>query len=140
MVVMGHSQGGLLTKMTAIDSGDRFWRAISDEPLEDTKLSDETKALLHRVLFVKPLPFVRRVIFLATPHRGSYLAGPQFVRRLAQRLVRLPSDVVKTGADLATVGPGGRAGGRAARDQHRQHVARQSLREGARQGVRWSRP
>jgi hypothetical protein len=44
------------------------------------------------------------VIFMATPHRGSYLAGPQFVRRLAQRLVSLPADVVKTGADLTTSG------------------------------------
>ncbi len=107
MVVIGHSQGGLLTKVTAIDVRDRFWRVISDESLEDTKLSDETKARLREVLFVEPLPFVRRVIFLATPHRGSYLAGPQLVRRLAQRLVRLPSDVVKTGADLVTAGPTG---------------------------------
>jgi pimeloyl-ACP methyl ester carboxylesterase len=113
MVVMGHSQGGLLTKMTAIDVGDGFWRQISDVPLEDTKLSDETKTMMRNVLLVEPLPFVRRVIFMATPHRGSYLAGPQLVRRLAQRLVRLPSDVVKTGADLATAGPAGAfAGGR----------------------------
>ncbi len=62
---------------------------------------------MRQVAFVKPLPFVRRVIFLATPHRGSYLAGPQIVRRLAQRLVRLPSDVVRVGADLATLGPTG---------------------------------
>ncbi len=107
MVVLGHSQGGLLTKMTAIDSGDTFWRGISDEPFEEVKLPDDTRELIRQVAFVKPLPFVRRVIFLATPHRGSYLAGPQIVRRLAQRLVRLPSDVVRVGADLATVGPTG---------------------------------
>jgi hypothetical protein len=47
------------------------------------------------------------VVFLATPHRGSYLAGPQLVQRLAQRLVTLPSDVVRVGADLATLGPAG---------------------------------
>jgi pimeloyl-ACP methyl ester carboxylesterase len=107
VVVLGHSQGGLLTKMTAIDPGDAFWRPVSDEPLEETRLSDEDKELLRKVLFVKPLPFVRRVIFLATPHQGSYLAGPQLVRRLAQRLVRLPSDVVRVGADLATLGARG---------------------------------
>jgi pimeloyl-ACP methyl ester carboxylesterase len=107
MVVLGHSQGGLLTKLTAIDSGDTFWRGITDTPFEEAKLPPETKELMRQVAFVKPLPFVRRVIFLATPHRGSYLAGPQIVRRLAQRLVRLPSDVVKVGADLATVGPTG---------------------------------
>jgi len=107
MIVLGHSQGGLLTKMTAIDAGDTFWRGISDKPFEEAKLPDETRELMRQVAFVKPLPFVRRVIFLATPHRGSYLAGPQLVRRLAQRLVRLPSDVVRVGADLATLGPTG---------------------------------
>ncbi len=107
MLVLGHSQGGLLTKLTAIDSGDTFWRGISDKPFEEVKLPDDTRELIGQVAFVKPLPFVRRVIFLATPHRGSYLAGPQIVRRLAQRLVRLPSDVVRVGADLATLGPTG---------------------------------
>jgi hypothetical protein len=93
--------------MTAIDAGDTFWVGISKQPIEDTKLSDADKELLTKVLFVKPLPFVRRVMFLATPHRGSYLAGPQFVKRLAQRLVRLPSDVVRVGTDVATLNPGG---------------------------------
>jgi hypothetical protein len=111
LVVLGHSQGGLLTKLTAIDSGDAFWRGLSDEPFEEAKLSDETRALLQQVAFVKPLPFVKRVIFLATPHQGSYLAGPQLVRRLAQRLVRLPSDVVRVGADLATLGTAGTLAG-----------------------------
>ena len=57
------------------------------------------------MLFVKPLPFVREVIFLATPHRGSYLAGPQFVRRLAEYFVRLPSDLVRVGASVASLAP-----------------------------------
>jgi pimeloyl-ACP methyl ester carboxylesterase len=115
MVVLGHSQGGLLTKMTSIDAGDRFWRMISDRPFEETKLPDETRELVEDLVFVEPLPFVRRVIFLATPHRGSYLAGPQIVRRLAQRLVRLPADVVRAGAEIASVGPtGALAGGRVA--------------------------
>jgi pimeloyl-ACP methyl ester carboxylesterase len=115
MLVLGHSQGGLLTTLTAIDSGDTFWRGISDKPFEEAKLPDDTRELMRQVAFVKPLPFVRRVIFLATPHGGSYLAGPQLVRRLAQRLVRLPSDVVRVGADLATLGPtGALASGRVA--------------------------
>ncbi|MEZ4331685.1 MAG: alpha/beta hydrolase [Myxococcota bacterium] len=110
MIVMGHSQGGLLTKQTAIDSGDRFWKSISDQDFEAVKLGESQKKLLRDSLFVKPLPFVTEVIFLATPHRGSYLAGPQFVRRLAERLVRLPSDLVRLSTDLVTVLPQGSAG------------------------------
>ena len=107
MIVLGHSQGGLLTKLTAIDSGTTFWDNVSSTPLEEVRFSDDDKALLRNVLFVEPLPFVRRVIFLATPHRGSYLAGPQLVRRLAQRLIRMPSDVVRVSADLAAISPTG---------------------------------
>ncbi len=102
MLVMGHSQGGLLTKLTAIDSGDVFWKGLSDQPFDSLNLAPADKELLRSTLFVKPLPFVREVIFLATPQRGSYLAGPQFVRRLAEYFVRLPSEVVRVGAGVAT--------------------------------------
>ena len=102
MVVIGHSQGGLLTKMTAIDSGDRFWRNISGVPLDELHIAEETRALLREAVFVEPLPFVRRVIFVATPHHGSYRAGPDIVRRLAQRLVSMPSSLLQIGTDLVS--------------------------------------
>src|SRR5580658_5858763 len=34
MVVVGHSQGGLLTKMTVVESGNRFWDIITKVPFE----------------------------------------------------------------------------------------------------------
>ena len=37
MVVIGHSQGGLLTKMIAIDSGDKIWNAVSDKAARRTE-------------------------------------------------------------------------------------------------------
>ena len=106
MVVMGHSQGGLLTKMTAIDSGDRLWRQISSKPFDEARMPENTRRVVQDALFVKPLPFVKRVIFVATPHRGSFLAGPQIVRRLIERLVTLPVDVLRVSADLAGVAVG----------------------------------
>ena len=72
MVVIGHSQGGLLTKMTVVDSGTKFWDIISDVPFDQAKLSPETRDLTRRATFVKPVPQVKRVIFIATPHRGSF--------------------------------------------------------------------
>ncbi len=107
MIVLGHSQGGLLTKLTVIDSGDIFWNGISSKPFDSVEMNADDKKLLGDTAFVKPLPFVREVIFLATPQQGSYLAGPQFVRRLAQYFVRLPSDLVRVGADVATFAPKG---------------------------------
>ena len=103
MVVMGHSQGGLLTKLTVIDSGDAFWTNVTNKPFDEIALAPDDKELLRNVMFVKPLPFVTEVVFLATPHRGSYLAGPQFVRRLAAYFVRLPSDILRVGSTITTL-------------------------------------
>jgi pimeloyl-ACP methyl ester carboxylesterase len=80
MVVIGHSQGGLLTKMTAIDSGSRLWDMDFRRPLDSLDVSPETRDLLRRSLFVTPLPFVKRVIFLATPHRGSEMSAGRIAR------------------------------------------------------------
>ena len=76
MVLIGHSQGGLLVKMQAIHTGDRLWSAVSRKPLEALELSDETRDLLRRGLFVEPLPEVSRVVFIAaTWARSSSIAG-----------------------------------------------------------------
>ena len=91
MVLIGHSQGGLLVKMQAIHTGDRLWSAVSRKPLEALDLSDETRDLLRRGLFVEPLPEVSRVVFIATPHRGSFVAARQIITNLVRWLVTLPA-------------------------------------------------
>ena len=39
MILIGHSQGGLLVKMQAISTGDQLWNAVSRRPLEELQLS-----------------------------------------------------------------------------------------------------
>jgi hypothetical protein len=70
MVVIGHSQGGLLAKLLVINSGSRLWDASFTRPLDELDVSESTREFLRRTRFVEPVPFVRRVVFLATPHRG----------------------------------------------------------------------
>ena len=101
MVVIGHSQGGLLTKLIAIDSGTKIWDAVSDKPVDQLNLKPETKALLKESLFVRHLPFVETVIFISTPHGGSYQAS-QTIMALFARLVTLPLSIVAATADVLT--------------------------------------
>src|SRR5262249_24274131 len=75
MILVGHSQGGLLVKMQVISTGDRLWNAASRKPLSELKLSTQTRDLIQRGMFVEPLPEVTRVVFICTPHRGSFVAG-----------------------------------------------------------------
>ena len=99
MVLMGHSQGGLLVKMMVVDTGTKLWDNVSSVPLEQLTLSDQSRELLQDSLFVKPSPFVRRVIFVCTPHRGSYQAGGRIIRSIT-RFMKLPGDVLNVGTDL----------------------------------------
>ncbi len=109
MVVIGHSQGGLLTKGTAVDTGDRIWRVFSTNRFEDLKMSEAQREELRRSVFYEPLPFVKRVVFIATPHRGSYLSGG-LARRLGRRLVSLPGDLMSHGKDVMGLAEGSEAG------------------------------
>jgi hypothetical protein len=103
MVVVGHSQGGLLSKLLTVESGDVFWQTIARVPIETLSLDPDARALLERSLFFAPLPFVRRVVFMATPHRGSHLADLRVASWLS-RFVKMPATVTKTAFDLATLG------------------------------------
>ena len=105
MVVVGHSQGGLLTKLTVVDTGPRLWNSVSRVPLAGVPASDEFRTLLSRALFVQPLPFVRRVVFVATPHRGSFRTGA-WVNGILRRLVRLPGNLALMSRDTLTHGKG----------------------------------
>jgi pimeloyl-ACP methyl ester carboxylesterase len=93
MVVIGHSQGGMLSKLTAVDSGSLFWDRSFKVPIDQLDVSPETLDQLKRSLFFKPVPSVHRVVFIATPHRGSFLVGGR-ISELLQKVIALPLVVV----------------------------------------------
>jgi pimeloyl-ACP methyl ester carboxylesterase len=109
MVVIGHSQGGLLTKMMVVDSGNRFWNNVTKIPFDKAELDPETRDLASRAMFFKPLPFVTRVIFIATPHRGSFMAS-NFVVKLGNKLLNLPGGLAKSAVAIAKLRPPGMLG------------------------------
>jgi len=104
MVVMGHSQGGLLAKLTAVESGTRFWDLIAKVRFDQIQTDSETREILARSLFFHPEPFVKRVIFVATPHRGSYLAGFSLARWVSS-FVTLPLTLADRLGDLLRSNP-----------------------------------
>jgi pimeloyl-ACP methyl ester carboxylesterase len=101
MIVVGHSQGGLLTKMTVVDSGLRYWRLLSDKDPDEMKLSEESRAILEGALIVEPVPEVERVVFIATPHRGSYLANFDIAKWIS-RFAQAPLNIATATYEFAT--------------------------------------
>lgn len=101
MVVIGHSQGGLLSKFTAIDSGTKFWNKLSNKPFKEVKVSPETRAMLQQSIFFTPLPFVKRLIFISTPQHGAIMAANTLILNLAAKLLTMPVTMMAGLAQLA---------------------------------------
>ena len=101
MVVVGHSQGGLLTKMSAVAPGDRIWKSISDQGIDELDMDREIKEVARRMFFFEPLPEVKRVVFIATPHRGSYRTK-DWVRSLVRTIVNIPVNIVTLNPERLT--------------------------------------
>jgi hypothetical protein len=88
IVLVGHSMGGLVAKLQVVSSGDHLWRSVANRPLGEVVADSDTRAALGRVFFFERVPYVRRVVFLATPHGGSsWAARPvgRFAACLARR-------------------------------------------------------
>jgi len=95
MVLVGHSQGGLLAKMSVVNTGDTLWNALSQVSFTKVEAPRDLKNELRKEFFIESLPFVKRVVFISTPHRGSFRAS-SWVRNVLRRIVTLPRDILTT--------------------------------------------
>ncbi len=75
MVLIGHSMGGLVSKLQVTESGTELWDLVANRPLDQINASQADRGQLREVFFFRPLPFVKRVVFIGTPHRGASLAS-----------------------------------------------------------------
>jgi pimeloyl-ACP methyl ester carboxylesterase len=89
LVVVGHSMGGLISSLLIREGGEKLWRQFSDTSPEDFKLSPAGRKHIRQLVDFQPRSDVGRVIFVATPHRGSELAMNP-VASFFSSLVRLP--------------------------------------------------
>ncbi len=104
-VLVGHSMGGLVSRMQTIESSDSFWKILSDKPFQEVQGKEELVSNLREAAFFKPNQDVRRVVTIGTPHRGSDYANDT-TRWLGRKLIRLPSIMVATGQQLISQNPG----------------------------------
>jgi pimeloyl-ACP methyl ester carboxylesterase len=98
MVLVGHSQGGIIAKLLAVDSGDALWDAVATVPIDEFP-AEPYRELLREAFVVEAEPHVASIVYMATPHRGSFLAGKWYSQLLAGR-VRLEPDIRTMEADL----------------------------------------
>ena len=111
MVLVGHSQGGLLAKILAQESGLTIWDAALKVRYPASRISPESQALLEKALIFHPEPYVRRIVFIATPHSGSPVADGA-LGRVGLLISRPQADTKRIDDELkAAYGPRGETRG-----------------------------
>ena len=102
-VMIGHSMGGLLTRMQVENSGDTYWRTWFSVAPEKLQIEDHevSQALIDGLIF-KANPQIKDVVFIATPHRGSSMADTWY-GRFGAWLIRTPKQVVQVATSIATL-------------------------------------
>jgi pimeloyl-ACP methyl ester carboxylesterase len=104
-VLVGHSMGGLISKLQVVDTGNALWRSVAARPLEQINASERARRELAEALFFERHPNVRRVVFIATPHGGSSWATRP-VGQIASALARSEDERSRQYARLMADNPG----------------------------------
>ena len=120
IVMVGHSMGGLITRF---NNSTKPWtlmkglfelppETFADMTLENWKTGLEPlhcdepmlEQLQNNFIF-SPARGVTRIVYMATPHRGSTFAD-NWIGRLGQRLIDLPADMLEEVTRIATLSRG----------------------------------
>lgn len=89
LILVGHSMGGMISRLMITDAGDRIWRDFFGTTPAKTPLSGKTRQVFEKSLVFNHRAEVKRVVFISTPHRGSALASG-WIGRIGSALVRAP--------------------------------------------------
>lgn len=98
--IIAHSMGGLISRLSLSEQPETLYRQYFNRPLNDLRLPPYQKKRLREQLLFEPLEEPSRIIFLATPHKGSRLAGGPLLW-LARTLVKAPARIIDTTLNTA---------------------------------------
>ena len=105
MVLVGHSMGGLISKMQTIEGGDHFWEMVSRSPFERLEANSELKHLIRKSFYFSSNPSVRRVVTIATPFRGSNFSNVA-TQWLGRKFINEPHMITAARKQLLSNNPG----------------------------------
>jgi hypothetical protein len=95
MVLVGHSMGGLLSRMQVTDIDRDAWDVIGKDKANQFFKNVKPGDLIDRCATFQANPHIGRAIFICAPQRGSKMAVGT-LGELAIRLISLPGDIVSS--------------------------------------------
>lgn len=91
-VLVGHSMGGLVSRMQAATVTRESWNVLGKDKAAKLFAHVKKGDVVERSTIFQANPKVDRIIFICTPHRGSELALGR-IGELGMRLISLPVDL-----------------------------------------------
>jgi hypothetical protein len=99
MVVIGHSMGGLLSRMQVIDPGRTIWNEEFGKDADKYYAKLPADSLVKRGMLFEADPNIGREVYISTPHRGSGLSDLSLTAWFI-KLIKLPSAITGAFIDL----------------------------------------
>ena len=100
-VVVGHSMGGMLTRMQVTTVTKPMWEKGLGETAKTIFRENSSDSLLVRATTFQANPRIKRVVFICTPHRGSEMASSG-LGRFGTSLIALPLNLASAMTDALT--------------------------------------
>lgn len=100
IILVGHSMGGLISDLMIRRGGSNLWSQFATKPMEQLAVKPATKKHMKDLIDFEPRTDVARVVFVATPHRGSPLALKQWASFFAG-FIKLP--YIPLNSDMTTI-------------------------------------
>lgn len=98
-ILVGHSMGGLVSRLQTVDSGETFWQTVTDRRFDELDAEEDVRQYLGNLFYFRPNPSVQRVVTIGTPHRGSRFANG-VTQWLGAKLIAVPMQTLAARQDL----------------------------------------
>ncbi|MGQ5314542.1 esterase/lipase family protein [Xanthomonas arboricola pv. corylina] len=110
-ILVGHSMGGVISRLLVSTSDYKDWEPLIRDRGVSADMLPSVRQKVEPMLTFAPMPEFGTAVFIATPHRGTDVAGGRLGRWLAH-LVRLPVTFLESFADVAQALESGQSDGR----------------------------
>jgi hypothetical protein len=102
MILIGHSMGGLLSRLQISQGGDEVYHQYFTKPVDHLRLSESDRSMIKDMCYFSPNPDISEVIFVCVPHQGSGLAT-NWIGRIGRALAKIPLTVLNTTSNILTL-------------------------------------
>jgi pimeloyl-ACP methyl ester carboxylesterase len=104
MVVVGHSMGGVISRLMVSSSGNELLKWLREDLGADQDKLQAVESKLKPLVQFEPIPNISRAVFIAAPHRGTEFAGNRIGRWISS-FIKLPITLLQGFEDvLMTIG------------------------------------